>query len=510
MGVRQSHLNIHLLYKTGKYGQQGYEVTLSKEVVKDCKSFEVYTHTIEYKSGNGTNFDIYIYNNKRPYTTDSYVFAYCSPSGKNQVVKAVKVYFSVFIPDVPLVISFYTNGAQTHNCLPSVLKKAGWDYGAYITRQSFIEELSKELPKLYKQASSNWKIQFFAKHDVESTISEQKEDLDNEGNYKRYIYKPSIEKATMSSKELFKSFTTSAFKNQIDYSYLSIVNEKTFDGILIYTYINIALVLEFIDPCQKIHIQRKDKDATYWAKEELEYTEDKSLTENLNKIQSESSSNNIVTFMLDKFDKYNDVEVTHNKDSHTTYTKYTHKSKVENKPNLVFKGVKVTIVKQPFENKTKSLDVYYLKVRGGIDGKQDGKPFLIIFNETGEGKENKTTIYHFNNTEQFNDWIEFKDDKSEKLEQKLEEIESSRGCGVDLFLLRKLAFEILIREERPTPPAPPPEEKPKRPPIYVPPTTEPANLSLIIGCSVGGFLLLVALVVGYGIYWYNTTIKLLT
>ncbi|UKJ88125.2 hypothetical protein MACJ_000568 [Theileria orientalis] len=510
MGSSQSHLNIHLLNTIGKYGQKGYHVEPTKTVATECKNFEVVTHKINYNGSNSKNFDIYIYNNKRPYTKDSYIFAYCSPNDKNQVVSAVKVYVSTFSPDEPLVISFLLNSGHTHNCLPSVLKGVGWDYAANITGHSFSGDLTKKLPELYEKVSLNWKIQFLADGDAKTQNFLRYESIDKEDKYKRYIYKPSFNKATMASKDLFSNIKPNT-KNRIDSSYLGSVNKQFFDGIVVYANEGIALVLEFLDPCKKIHIQRKDKDATYWAQEELEYTDDASLETKLQELRKSSDEQDIVTYMLDKSDKYNDITVTPDDVKTTSYTKYTHKSTEEGKkPNIVFEGVKVTIGGKPYDTKTKTLEVYFLRVNGSKGEVRDRRPFLIVFDENGEGEKAKKKTYHFNNTEKFDDWIEYDEKKSGDLAKKLEEIGRSGGCSVDIQFLRSLAHQILVAE----PAEDTKKEKPPdatRPEIYVPkPETKGPPLEWIITGSVGGVVVVSSSAVGYGVYWYNTTIKLLT
>nr|PVC50520.1 hypothetical protein MACL_00002214 [Theileria orientalis] len=154
-------------------------------------------------------------------------------------------------------------------------------------------------------------------------------------------------------------------------------------------------------------------------------------------------------------------------------------------------------------------EVYYLKASGN----EDIEPFLIVLVPDDKEKKN-TKAYHFADKNNFEGWKEFNVETSEtlekKLEEKLEKIDKYCACLSNITTVRWYAHEILIGQE-PDPPKPEVPPSPTRPPEVRPPDEpKPLPVWLIVGCVAAGVVLIVTLVVVYGIYWYNTTIKLLT
>nr|PVC52939.1 hypothetical protein MACL_00000422 [Theileria orientalis] len=214
----------------------------------------------------------------------------------------------------------------------------------------------------------------------------------------------------------------------------------------------------------KIQIRRKDKNGYLWSEEKVEYTNDTTLIA-----------------QLSKFDK-----------------------EVKEKETVIA----IPDLKEESSFKSKRVEVFYLNA----GGKDDTHPFLIVFDKEGNGKREKA--YHFKDTYNFKDWKEFNVETSEtlekKLEEKLEKIDKYCACLSNITTVRWYAHQILIGQK---PPPPKPEEKttPTRPPEVRPPDEpEPLPVWLIVGCVAAGVVLIVTSVVVYGIYWYNTTIKLLT
>ncbi|BAM39198.1 conserved hypothetical protein [Theileria orientalis strain Shintoku] len=539
MGARQSYLYIYLNSKDKEYDESGCKVKPKKTVVNGSIDFEVVTYTIEYK-GDSSYYDIYIYDSKETVYNGYYIFGYCSPR-THQVANKVEVYYSVLAPDKPLVISFVTN-SQKYNCIYDDLKYARWNWASYITEHTFNDDLVTKLKKQYRKLNLNKTIEFDDGSKETKDVTSYKQKIDDESY--RIIYTPKGRESVLNSNCLFssdnkfaddnipsevksgcKDIPSNEKKNKIDPYSLTSVKGRFFDGIIVYfakdngqpidnkdnSDKHMALYLEFIDLRNKdICLKRKDKDGCWWAEESEDYTDNTSLGPKLKQLKAEVNKNDKSTIILDVKVSYTGV-IVKNGESKQAYMKYTHEFTTDKDHNFMFGRKTITIGSATDSyGKSKNVEVYYLKA----SGKEDEQPFLIVLITNGQEKEKNKKAYYFNNTDKFDDWKIFNNEKPEELKKKLDEklnkIENQLNCVKDLRLVRLMAHQILISEE-PKPPDIKEATTPKRPDLETPgPTTQPPNWWLIIGCSVGGFLLLVALVVGYCIYWYNTTIKLLT
>ncbi|UKJ89169.1 hypothetical protein MACJ_002416 [Theileria orientalis] len=323
-------------------------------------------------------------------------------------------------------------------------------------------------------------------------------------------------------------------KNQIDEYFLRPYKGKLYDGIMVYLVredkkppetlcddkddLCSPLLLEFIDSCKsKTYLKRKDKQGYWWSQEKFEYKDDETLTIALKSI--EIGGQDVVTVILDKKENYLGATVTPNRNKNT-YNKYTHEFTKPNTPITLFARQK-RIDSLTKSIKAQNVEVYYLKTKRI----EDKEPFLIVFDPDGKEQKKKKAC-HFKGNYWFKDWVEFKFDFKktdqekpgfdrekelvEKLYKKLDKIEEYGRCISDLKLLRSHAYDILMNKE-PKPPDKKEEQPPQRPEEKPPPTQdEGLDLPLIVGGSVGGGVFVVSSAVGYGVYWYNTTIKLLT
>ncbi|UKJ89057.2 hypothetical protein MACJ_002303 [Theileria orientalis] len=548
MGGSYSDLNVYLRGKKKyPYKANGYTLTSTKKNFDGCCNFVEFTHKIDYNpSSSGRYYNVLLYDGYYRFK-GKYLFGYYYPGNDNEVIQEVRSYYSVLAPNHPLVISFVTKANINYNCLPKNLKNARWNYASYITQYSSLgPNVTKDvLDEEFKKLLLNRTIKFTTgQENVEIAAAQQKI---RDKNF-RFIFLPKDNDPELGSEYLFSLDVDKQEpklpdskepnnKNHIDKYFLTSVNGQYYNGIMVYfersedppkskpepndkqpeqkEYKGKVLLLEFIDSCKsKTHIRRKDEEGCWWAEEKVPYDNDNELLAKLTETNKQLK-NDVVTVILDEKDTYNrstNVEKTDNK----AYMKYTHIYGKENKPVLLFQ--RTQLVNGPLhdiQTKAKKVEVYYLKA----GGKEDSQPFLIVFDPNGQDQKEKKA-YHFTNTDKFEEWKEFKCEEEEKkveneelvkkLEQKVERIKQNGSCINDLTILRWYAYEILIGKD------PKPEDKIKekeatRPPEQQPsPTTEPLNIPLIVGGSVGGVVFVVSSAVGYGIYWYNTTIKLLT
>ncbi|UKJ89231.2 hypothetical protein MACJ_002479 [Theileria orientalis] len=541
MGAGQSHVNIYLELKDQEYKGEGYTVTSSKKITTESANFEVVTHSIDYKVPDSRYFDIYIYNNKGTPHNASYIFAYCSPWIPSHVAKEVKAYYSILTPHIPLVISFVRGSNDIHNCEIDKLRSAGWNKAAYITEYSSEKTLLELLKQQFTKLLWDRTIQFTMANDNENVMG-RKQEL-NDINY-RFIFIPREYQSSLGLQSLYGldydnyEPTTpdppySESKNQIDPYFLTSVNDQYYAGILVYfarekgkpagtskekDNENKVLLLEFIDPSkQKKQIKRKDKDGYWWAEETVPYNNDASLIQALAGIKSEAEKEDINTVLIDKRDKY--LGVTFETAESGPYKKYTHKFSKAYKTALLFERRDPGLAKlKQLAITAMNVEVYYLQA----GGKEDKKPFLIVLDEDATPEKKKG--YHFNNKEEFKDWVAFtfnrkgtqeplKDKElTEKLYEKVKLIDQYGPCTNELHLLRDLVYKILMAKDEDPPPEVPKPKEPPRPDLYPeqPKPPEPLPLGWIITGSVGGAVFIIGSTVGYGVYWYNTTIRLLT
>ncbi|UKJ89168.1 hypothetical protein MACJ_002415 [Theileria orientalis] len=567
MGGSQSYLYIFLGNKENSYNGGGCNVTVSKTVVDGSINFEVVTHSINYNEADGRYFDVYIYDSKETYYKSSYIFAYCSPSTDGLVANKVKAYYSVLAPNVPLVISFETK-LNTYNCSIDKLLSARWNWASNITEYSSTE-VTVLLEEQFKKLLLNRKIRFRSE-EVNKDIMANRQELGDKKNF-RFIFLPKDNEPELGSDYLFSidfidnkpklpgdnvakadEFCSRAkkkgfhqdhpppkteHKNQIDEYFLRPFNGQLYDGIMVYLSREereppktlcaegeynkgMAILLEFYDSSEeKKYLKRKDKEGYWWAEEPIEYKDDETLRTQLGEIGKAANANDVNTVLLDKMQPYKGVNEV-KPDIKKGYNKYTYTFEKSNKPVFLFERKERTIGQ--FDTiKTQKIDVYYLKAKD----QEDKEPFLIVF-FSGDRVPKPMNAYHFANEYNFKGWKEFEFDfrKSEqekdqhdqerelktKLLEKVQKIDDYVKCIPDMDLLRWYAYTILTDKEIP-PPKPKDEQTPQRPDEFVPrKPPEPPPLALIIGGTVGGVVFVVSSAVGYGVYWYNTTIKLLT
>ncbi|UKJ88124.2 hypothetical protein MACJ_000567 [Theileria orientalis] len=427
---------------------------------------------------------------------------------------------------------------------------ARWDWASSITEYVITGDLITNLKDQYKKLLRNRTIQFVKAEKESDDVLGYQQEIGKDKKKYRIICTPSGEKSVLNSNCLF-TFNTKLKdkyeepkiqpgcqkpqdngKNQIDPYFLAPVYGKYFDGIIIYFArdspknektidekhdANTALYLEFIDLREKdICFKRKDKNGYLWAEEKIDYKDDTALESQLGTICT-ALNDEVNTCILDMKESYKGPTV---KTEETTqaYIKYTHTYSKENKCTFIF-GRKETEIPKLKGNslKTACVEVYYLKAKD----KEDDEPFLVSF-EVKESQP-KTKAYHFKNDGEFKNWVEFVNKKKEKpekeqqddlkneLKERLGELATSGSCSPNLFWLRIVAYQILTYEKpSPAPPVTVPEEK-KRPDLYKPEDVpDPPPLEWIITGSVGGVVFVGSSAVGYGVYWYNTTIRLLT
>ncbi|BAM39197.1 hypothetical protein TOT_010000657 [Theileria orientalis strain Shintoku] len=567
MGGGYSDLNVLFHAKnTDKYSENGYNITVKKENFPGCSNFVVFTHTITFtKEEDKLNYNVLLYDGNT-INKGNRVFGYYYPRDINQVVEELKIYYFVLEPNVPLVVSFKCPG-NIYNCYFGKLKEAGWDRAYNITSYSFGKECDKShLLAELRTMTRNKKIGFTIGTDNVDIFGIRQEIKDK--NF-RFIFIPKGKKSLQGNQLLFAidfdkqvpklsdtsddikshcsgilnhvcknsskkencmSQTKTQYsiqynfefkhKNAIDPYYLNSVNGHFFDGIMVYFVRTsdrppqssceneednkcMALLVEFVDSCNsKIHIKRKDKEGYWWSKEKVDYKDDDTLLKKLKEIK-EQAQNEVNTVILDKKERYLGVESVDPKDI-VVYKQYTYKFKGAKNPNIIYdrKDPGISAI-QSSTIKSQNVEVYFLKA----GGKEDKKPFLIVLDQNGQ-PENKKKAYYFKHKASFKEWKEFTD--FNKLQDKLDKISKYGKCIHNLSLLQWYAYEILTGKD--PPPQKPKEEKtPNRPDTFKPPPKEKTlPIPLIAGCSTAGGVFVISSAAGYGIYWYNTTIKLLT
>nr|PVC53876.1 hypothetical protein MACL_00003445 [Theileria orientalis] len=455
MGGGYSDLNVYFTERWKYYDRTLYNVKSETKNFQGCSDFEEITHTITFNNGNPLDYNVLLYDGTNDKNKGKRVFGYYHPRNNNEVIQEVRTYYSVLAPNVPLVISFKCPGNLTYNCLLGELQNARWDYSSNIARYSFRQNLNKDfLDKEFRKLSLKRTIQF--------TIGDTKTDIEGE------------------KQELGDHF---------------------FDGIMVYFAEEIMNHEKY--EVKDIENRRRDKDGYWWSEEQVTYIDDISLVKEVEKIKDQTEDVN--TVILDQKKRYTGVQEFKPDETNNACIKYTHKYESSKKPVTLYKRKQKNLGTSDLSDViSQNVDVYYLKPKDAKD--DDTEPFLIVFYKNGQ-PPNNMIAYHFANNYGFEEWTKFQQDK---LEEKVNKIEQFGRCISDLILYRTMAYEILTGKEPPIPEQKE-EKKPVRPTVETPEsTTEPVNLWLIIGCSIGGFLLIVALAIGYAIYWYNTTIKLLT
>ncbi|BAM41489.1 hypothetical protein TOT_030000751 [Theileria orientalis strain Shintoku] len=525
MGGIYSDLNVYFHSRKGKYSGTGYTVSTKLKRLTGCSCFFERCYEIKFTNGSGLRHNVILYDSSSNKDKNNYVFAYCHPGNPNEVVKKVHVYYSVLAPEHPLVISFETE-IKKYDCYYKLLKTARWDYASHITEYSIDKPVDANiLDDEFKKLTLNKKIKLTTESD-NKFVTVSRHHLSS--SHFRFTFISKGVKSVMGSKLLFSmDFDTkepkstdpkaNANKNQIDPYFLHSVKGHFFDGIIVYferkdpkpkrqnrDYEGTALLIEFIDSTNgTIQFMRKDNDGYCWSEEKVDYNEDKKLITKLNEIKG-GLDNNSVTVIIDETSQYFGVQKVGPGEGKVC-KKYTHEFNAANNPKIIFKRKTITITAKGITGVTaKKVEVYYLNA----GGKEDTQPFLIVFHKEDNGKAEKA--YHFINTDKFEEWVEFNKGKPDGIEKKVEKIEQYCACLSNITTVRWYAHQILIGEE---PPPPKPEEKttPTRPKVEEPkPPPEEPPVWLIVGCVAAGVVVIVTSVVVYGIYWYNTTIKLLT
>ncbi|BAM41490.1 conserved hypothetical protein [Theileria orientalis strain Shintoku] len=540
MGARQSYLYVYLKEKDKECSQNGCDITPSKKLVSGSIDFEVVTYTFNYNGKAPTGFDIYLYDSKGGVSDSSYIFGYCSPR-VNQVAKRVEVYYSVLAPDNPLVVSFVTDGTDPYKCEFNSLRYARWDWASNITEYTFTGGLVAKLKEQYRNLNLNKTIKLAVGDESTNDVEVIQHEIDKGKKKYRIIYKPKGQKSVLNCNCIFnhnetidiskhlekngcKEHTAKDTKKLIDPYCLTSVKDHFFDGIIVYYEKEsenkyTALYMEFIDLRDKdICLKRMDQEGCWWAEEKIEYNDNAGLEKQLSTIKTGLQKGN--TVLLDAKATYTGVEVT-NETSTKVYIKYIYKFKNNDNPLFLYARQKQQIGNFNNTFTTNTVHVYYLKARG----KDDTEPFLIVFFSDGRAGNTKKA-YHFKGNYGFEDWMEFnfefkepvpegpggdrERELLEKLKDKLKKIDKYCACLTELTTVRWYAHQILIDPEF-KPPEPPPAKPPEKPKEERPPDEpKPLPVWLIVGCVAAGVVLIVTSVVVYGIYWYNTTIKLLT
>ncbi|UKK01520.1 hypothetical protein MACK_002336 [Theileria orientalis] len=569
MGASYSDLNIYYHRKKGEYQGKGYKVVTTDGYFPGCSDFQVITHNISFDHNTGLYYNIILYDGSSETSKGSPVFGYYYPRNESEVIKSVRTYYSVLAPNVPLIVSFECPN-NTYNCYLRKLREARWDRSYNITEYSFGNSVSKdELVKEFKQISRNRKIEFKIEKECKD-ITCGKQDLGDK-KYFRLIFIPKGNFSVLGSDYLFamdfiknepkipgvpspgfekfckirqakdiRHFHTPppiSHINQIDPYYLHSFIRKYYDGIVVYLYKedrtsreplceekddnSNAILLEFYDSRkEKKYLKRKDKEGCWWAEEPVEYNGDTELLNKLREIPELANKEQVVTVIIDEKRKYLGLK-NYSKDDKNVYTKYTFEFPKANKPILIFERKAISIGTYNLSSiKAIKVEVFYLKNKYG----EDKQPFLIVFYEDRVPRAMKA--YHFVDEYGFEKWKEFvfefkelqgedptydpEQELKKKLYEKVEKIEKYSSCILELSLIRWYAYKILTDPEF-VPTQPPPKPPDGRPPIKKPqkqPDGPP--IPWIVGGSVGGGVFVISSAALYGVYWYNTTIKLLT
>ncbi|UKK01714.2 hypothetical protein MACK_001067 [Theileria orientalis] len=184
---------------------------------------------------------------------------------------------------------------------------------------------------------------------------------------------------------------------------------------------------------------RKDNDGCWWAQEKLKYKNYQERVSALTSAKEGAEKNTLNTVIIDKYTNYicgRNVK-TEEKD---TFNIYTHQFEKSQSLNLIFEVQNIKIGSYDLSQVTATkVEVYYLKA----GGKNDDKPFLLVFDKDGDGKIKK--VYHFQITRVFKDWQEFT--LVEKLDEKLQKISDKGKCTKELGLLRTLVYRILTTDD---------------------------------------------------------------
>ncbi|BAM40647.1 conserved hypothetical protein [Theileria orientalis strain Shintoku] len=570
MGAAESSVYVYLGQKDGTDRVKGvYTLKVSRITPKICKNFERVHYRINYNKkpsrdliGRNPYYNVSICSGTDYYNKGNCIFRYYCTCEK-KIIRAVNVYYSSLLPNDPLIIVFITKDFHGYRFTYSNLKTRSYAYSYDFITQTFRKSVKEQLPLEYNNKSGGKKITFILEKKTNTSVNKDRQPILKDNKFKKTIYTSGCSQCKVYYSDLFeyntqididkfdcsKEFTVP--KNFIDSYFLKHVENKALDGIIVYYTAsanrpeNVSYLVEFIDSCNdKSQYVRKDKFSTYWVKEEHNYKNENELSKNLDQIKKKADENDVLTYIIEKKEKYFCVEVkniTDNKKPNTQdgFSKYSHTSKRKGvKPNIV---LNLQILKQDgkeFTHQLEGLEAYFLKDK---EKKEDDTPFLIVFQQASSLKPPDTStvdmMYISKPCEDPREWkliVLTEEVLKERLEQiekiprektikeKVTEKEKDKGKerGKEIGKtvpktfkeLRKEACDILEKAvtvpgfpSKPGPPTVPPG-KPK-----VPDEEYGLTLSQKIVITIGAVL--ASSVVGgisYGVYWYQTTIKLLT
>ncbi|UVC49791.1 hypothetical protein MACK_003905 [Theileria orientalis] len=311
---------IYLGRKSGKYEtyvSRAFDATINvkSELYDKCKNFEVVKYNIKYPDpynfmlvqymwNMSSYYNVYIYTGSGDHERGSYPFAYYSPSENEDVIKEVKVFYSVLNPSTPLGIIFITRKKSYNMYYYSYneLVKLGSKYyhigGKVVTDGGDLGyvvdggQLSVKLKQEYTTLSKSKQITLTVGKGQCKDIRHVEYDVGDDNKFKKRIYTPDFKKGEQNllpSEDLFKKGIGDYTLND---SYLSKVCVKKSDGIIVYYSVGdkVTLLVEFICDSSKTHIKRLNKDGTCWKEESIEYKNDNILIKRLSEIQSRLGS----------------------------------------------------------------------------------------------------------------------------------------------------------------------------------------------------------------------------
>nr|PVC54502.1 hypothetical protein MACL_00003053 [Theileria orientalis] len=570
MGAAESSVYVYLGQKDGTDRVKGvYTLKVSRIVPKNCKNFERVHYRINYNKkpsrdliGRNPYYNVSICSGTDYYNKGNCIFRYyCTREDK--IIRAVNVYYSSLLPNEPLIIAFITKDFHGYRFTYSSLKSRDYAYSYDFITQTFRKSVKEQLPVEYKNKSGGKKITFILEKKTNTSVNKDRQPILKDNKFKKTIYTSGCSQCKVYYSDLFeyntqidpenfdytKSFTDP--KNFIDSYFLKHVENKALDGIIVYYTAsanrpeNVSHLVEFIDSCNyKSQYVRKDKFSTYWVKEQIDYKNENELCKKMDEIKKKADENDLITYILEKKKEYFGVEVKktapekEKPNTHKGYTKYLHTSKRKGvKSNIVLNLQIIKLEGKEFTYEIELLEAYVMKNK---KEEEDDTPFLVMFKQVTSLKPPDThtvdLMYISKPCDKLADWkqitlkeevlkerleeiekiprektIKEKVTEKEKDKDKKEEKEIQKTVPRTFKELREEACKIL--EKAVTVPGPPKPSPPTVPPgkPKVPDEEFELTLSQKIVITIGAVL--ASSVIGgisYGVYWYQTTIKLLT
>ncbi|UKK01588.2 hypothetical protein MACK_002406 [Theileria orientalis] len=550
MGLSQSSVYLYLGFKDRSYGIEGnHKVFVRRDISKICKNFERVFFLIRYDKeplrellSRNPYYDITICTGTGDHNKGKSIFRYDSYSVE-EIIKVACVYYSVLRPDLPLIVCFLTRQHKLYRCTYNKLETQAFVYSYNIRTLTFGGTVKKRLPEEYITRSRNKKLTFSLEIHNNKGVTKNSYGISTDNKFKKLIYTGSCDSCTVYYSDLFESSTQidakkldcpkiTDFKNFIDPYFLEPLKNNKLDGIIVYYTAsrnkpeNVAYLVEFIDLCEvKKQYVRKDKHSACWHKAELKYTNEKQLIKKLEEIKKDADSKDVTTYIIEKKATYLCVKVEKDKEpkkpnTHEGYAKYSHTPTTKRyKSNLVHNLQSIKLESKEFTREIVVMDSYFLK---NSKKEEDDTPFLVVFNVKPLFPLDLSLIalkYIAKPCGKPEVWNEIpisdvilkqtlnKIDKIVK-QKKIKEKSEPKSFKE----LREEACEILDK-------AIPPSVVPSKP---VPPGVYPGEPGIpaekyqlttwqIIGITIGAIHL--SCIVGgvsYIIYWYRTTIMLLT